>query len=336
MIIAVAAIFNSAFAQRVILQSGVNSQLFIGTSALSEAVTASSSGDTLYLSAGSFSGTINIDKELALFGTGVYPDSSTATGNTYVTQAFNVLANNVHIEGINFQSNFYIGNNTGQSFSNINIKRCALTGVNGLRVENGVTVDGLSVVGSIISKAIYLTATSYNISFYNSILGSTIEYINEAEFLNNIFLYQGTSYIARNCSNNTFNNNIFLYSQNMSNYGFSPSDATSNIFNNNMIVSELYTFGVNPTENNTWNNIDQATIFVNQTGSDFSFDHDYHLQTPTSYIGTDGTPIGIYGGLYPKEGYIPTNPHISSVEIARETNAAGEINIKVNISAQDE
>jgi hypothetical protein len=53
-------------------------------------------------------------------------------------------------------------------------------------------------------------------------------------------------------------------------------------------------------------------------------------------LGTDGNQVGIYGGVFPyKELAIPVNPNIISKTISPQTNASGELNIQVQVKAQN-
>ena len=55
----------------------------------------------------------------------------------------------------------------------------------------------------------------------------------------------------------------------------------------------------------------------------------------TTYLGDDGTEVGIYGGLVPfKEGAVPINPHISQKSIQTTTDSNGLLNIYFTVEAQ--
>jgi len=117
----------------------------------------------------------------------------------------------------------------------------------------------------------------------------------------------------------------------------------SSVFNstakNNLFVEH------NPLPNETTNvgsnNIvgqEQSSIFINQEGNTFNYTHDYHLQTssPGKNAGTDGTDVGIYGGIYPwKEGSIPFNPHFQQVQVSPKTDANGNLNVNIKVEAQE-
>ena len=89
--------------------------------------------------------------------------------------------------------------------------------------------------------------------------------------------------------------------------------------------------------NGNFNNVAPADIFINQNGNSFNYSHNYHLQNPSTYMGTDATQCGIYGGIYPyKEAAIPSNPHIREKIISNITDINGNINVNIKVAAQDE
>jgi hypothetical protein len=94
-------------------------------------------------------------------------------------------------------------------------------------------------------------------------------------------------------------------------------------------------YGAASTSIGNYTGIDRATIFVNQTGTPFDYSHNYHLQAPTTYLGTDNSEVGIYGGTFPyKEGAVPGNPHIQIKNIAPTTDANGDLHIQIQVGAQ--
>ena len=54
---------------------------------------------------------------------------------------------------------------------------------------------------------------------------------------------------------------------------------------------------------------------------------------PGTYIGTDGTPVGIYGGLYPFTK-TPSNPQIISKEIDVKSTLDGKLKVSIKVEAQ--
>ena len=129
-----------------------------------------------------------------------------------------------------------------------------------------------------------------------------------------------------------FENNVFKYNAdpNFLQNGGNPNNTFSyNVFT----LSPLWWLNPN---NNNYINADPATLFVNQTGTIFSYAHNFHLQDPGSFIGADASQCGIYGGPFGyKEGAVPANPHIRQKTIAGTTDAEGKLQVNITVAAQN-
>ena len=92
---------QAASAQLVALHSTSGVTHYSGSSAFVNAENDALAGDTIYIPGGSFINT-TIKKRLTIYGAGHYPDSTTATGITYLSG--NLLLDNdadgTHIEGV--------------------------------------------------------------------------------------------------------------------------------------------------------------------------------------------------------------------------------------------
>lgn len=175
------------------------------------------------------------------------------------------------------------------------------------------------------------SATEY--SFLNNIICSTfwantgIPIFINSIFKNNVFFQDPY------CQYSLFENNVFIIG------GFST--AINSTAKNNLFVYDILYLEGSGSNNVGSNNIpgqEQSTIFINQEGTLFNYAHDYHLQTscPGKNAGTDGTDIGIYGGIYPwKEGSIPFNPHFETIQISPKTDANGNLNVNIKVEAQE-
>ena len=114
------------------------------------------------------------------------------------------------------------------------------------------------------------------------------------------------------------------------------SDVYSCIFVNNVFNAALsFPVGSNIGSGN-YINVSFTNFFVNETDYTIDYASDYHLQTPGTYLGTDGTQCGMYGTTSPyKAGAVPINPHIRSKTVASYTDNSGNLNINVTVGAQD-
>jgi hypothetical protein len=312
MILAVA----SSAQKAVILQHNGNVTVYTSPNAMVEAYNAAVDGDTIYLPGGVFPA-LTLFKRLSLYGAGHYPDSSASTGVTSISGALGFSTGSsksfitgLHITGvISFEHNIRI--------DSVVIMRCYAAG---LHANSG---DALTNCRGILA--------------YQNVLGSVYASHTEGiRVFNNIIAlvrYSGAG-------NPWFRNNKISTIQEYSNALFENNTIQEfsygidfNTFRHNIVA------GVPGTDNNTWignyTGIDFSNLFVKQTQW-FDYGDDYHLKTPSSYPGTDGSQAGLYGGYYPyKTGAVPPHPHIQSKTIPLQTNASGQLNIQVKVSAQN-
>ena len=317
-LIALMVLFNNqAIAQNLIAVQNGNAPKFFQQ--VDDAIVNAVDGDTLYIPGGSWNLTQPINKRLHLIGVGHHPDSTKVTFPTKISQInLDSGASNGSITGINILGGFMVQT----EMNNYTVKRCRIYIVglvakasNFLFIENAID-NGFSV---------FISAS--NFSCFNNIFsgGGSGSIITNSIFKNNVFL----QFIAANFS--LFENNI-ICSIDPFNY-VNNSIARNNIFTYNF----TFDYSTNVGSNNLFGQ-PQPGIFVNQSGNTFDYSHNYHLQpnNPGKNAGTDGTDIGIYGGIYPwKEGSIPSNPHFQSIQIAPKTDANGNLNVKIKVAAQD-
>ncbi len=314
-------------AQTIALHSSTGVQIIKGTTALATAYTAAQSGDTLYLSGSTFTPPPAFDKQLTIFGAGHYLDSTLATGKSFISGSLILSENadNFYLEGVEITGNLTFS--TNNSVNNVTIKRCKINGTTTIGGNLSNPSNNLALIGNVFISPINLSNAT-NVMIANSIIQTGLNPSYGTLFSNNIFLNTATSYYFYG-DNNILNNNIFL------NHWI--SGGTGNVYNNNLFESATPTYGATPTIIGSYTGIAQSAIYVNQTGSAFNYAHDYHLQAPTTYIGTDGSQVGIYGGTFPyKEGAVPLNPHIQIKNIAPTTDVNGDLQIQIQVEAQED
>lgn len=320
-------------AQTAILHSASGVQISKGNTALASAYTAAQGGDTLYLSGGTFTPPAAFDKKLMIFGAGHYVDSTLATGKTFINGNVIVSENAdlFYLEGIEINGNFSFSSN--HSINNAVIKRCKINGTLSITGDLSNPSNNLSLIGNVFNSTLNLSNAT-NVFITNNIFNQVISPTNGNYISNNIFLSGGYSSSYGYCvfwgDNNQLNNNIFLYPNGL-------AGGIGNVFKNNLMVAPTPAYGTTPTVIDNYTGIAQTAIFVTQTGTAFNYDHNYHLQSPATYIGTDGSQIGIYGGTFPyKEGAVPLNPHITIKNIAPATDNNGNLQIQIQVGAQND
>ncbi|MBL0267129.1 MAG: hypothetical protein IPP99_00175 [Chitinophagaceae bacterium] len=295
---------------------------------LDSAVANAQDGSTIYIPGGTFIiGTINIEKRLNLIGVGHNPDSSTATSSTYLSGDINFGAGADYSSLIGIYLSGYIKFYIlpGSSIaSNILIKRCNLYGISFDQTTSGVIIDECITRYHINVYYGYSSLNTFQNSIITGTLGGTSSGFSNCIIRNNIFL--GNYAYQINGGSNIIENNIFMNGTiNGNNFCYNNiTNSTSNIFSGQLISLN--------------NQINVSDIFINQSGSIYSYTDDYYLTItcPGKNAGTDGTDIGIYGGFSPwKDGSVPYNPHVQFQNIPSVTNANGNLNINIRVGAQD-
>jgi len=329
------ALATSMYAQTVALHSSTGHSFFKGTSALVSAYAAASDGDTIYLSGGSFTAPSNFEKGLIIIGAGHYVDSTLATGKTFINGNVQLRENadNFYLEGVEVSGQIILY--SSESINGVTIKRCKINGQFNVLGNLTNPSTNLMIIGNVLLQRINLQ-NAQTVIMANNLISNTFEQSYGNLISNNVIMgfIWGSSY---DClfkgDNNTFQNNIVLYT------GYSAQAVgTGNIFNKNIYVVATPNYGTNGTDLGNYTGIPQADIFVDQSGTVFDYAHNYHLQAPTTYIGSDGeTEVGLYGGTFPyKEGAVPLNPHIQLKDIAPISDAEGNLQIQIQVEAQND
>jgi hypothetical protein len=218
---------------------------------------------------------------------------------------------------------------SNQTVSYITISRCSLNGIK-LYASSPSTAQNIHITENAVRGNID-GGNAQHVYVEKSIINNIFGFNNNALISNNIFL-QASGDAFQNMYSCVFQNNIILHNGSYFLYG-----SSSNTFLNNLFVKNITFTAPNSGSGNI---IEQplASIFVNYAGGGFSYDHDFHLQetSPGNDAGTDGFDIGIYGTAFPyKEGAVPFNPNITLQQISPTTNTEGNLEVEVQVSAQE-
>jgi len=307
---------------------GVTS-VFYGQTSFADAYTAAAAkGDTLILTVGGFPPPSGIAKGITIIGAGYMPDSTSVKRRTTIlgNLTINAGADSLHLEGLYINGDILGWNNP---IHYVKIIRCRFVNFS----PNLAAKDNCSIEECIIEGGITLNpGTNFQLK-HNIINGGISTIYANAVIDGNVLLNNHSSNsLFHVISSSTIKNNIILYSNATMFY-----DGGTNTLYNNLFVASTISFwqSYNNYESNNYYSVAQADIFVNQTGNVFNFSHDYHLKNPELYIGTDGTQVGLYGGITPfKEMGVPTNPQVTTKTISKETDANGNLQINITVKAQ--
>lgn len=322
-------------AQTIALHSSTGVQIYKGNTALSDAYVAAQNTDTIYLSGNTFIPPAAFDKQLTVFGAGHYVDSTLATGKTFINGNV-VLSENAdgfYLEGLDVTGKILFSNN--ESVNDVVIKRCKVSSSIEVLGDLSNPSQNIALIGNVLLGPVNLS-NAHVVLVSNNIIRTGIDVTYGNVINNNIFLgtfSNGYYEIFRGNNNNLANNIFFSYGS----YGITTGNFSGNDFRNNLITYSTPTYGTAATVINNYTGVGQGTVFVNQSGIEFNYTHNYHLQTPSIYLGTDGTEVGIYGGFFPyKEGAVPHNPHIQFKNIAATTDVNGDLQIQINVKAEED
>ncbi len=291
------------------LSHGETISYYYGGKALQQAVTAAASGDIISLSEGIFEA-VNIEKAIVLHGVGIDIESPTYISGEFYIDIPSSDANQFTMEGITCQdkvtlkgkfSNPYfvksnimqiVGNDETDAVSNIMIVNC--------KVPSGVGVRGTS--------SVYLV---------NSFSGD----IGRGETANvtatNCVLY---TYVGNGRFDNAQLYNCILSAP----YGSPESGLSLTCQAYNCVSTRVNgRYYVNIFHGGCINcSYDIQDIFKDVETFELKDD------IKATYLGTDGTEVGIYGGLQP---YIatPSYPVIQSLNVDSQTDSQGKLNATV-------
>ncbi len=326
-------VFISINAQKkVALQHNGTSTIFNSTNPFLDAYTAAVNGDTIYLPGGILLYPTTIDKGLTIIGAGHNPNETLATNKTILNGAISITGNadNLHMEGIEF--NGIITFNSNIKADNVVIKRCKALGIT--YAGTGATpCENNTIINNIITGGLSLENAKSSLFCNNIITGIVAHGINNG-ISNNLLLLDTNNYAIYNVDNSEVSNNI-IFQKYRTDYIITLCDLSSFSYNIFAATPSAASIGTSVLESNNWLNISLLPLFVNMPLNAFDYSYDYHLLSPTTYVNSASSQVGIYGGFFPyKENTIPVNPHIVTKSISSQTNSSGEINVNISVEAQ--
>lgn len=315
---------KNTFAQNQVatLQHEGNISMFFGQDALSAAHGAAEDGDTITLSSGNFNG-CTISKSITIHGAGCDEDTIAGLVPTTITSEialYNIINTAVPLtfEGL-LCGNIRYGV-SGSVCNNVIFKKCKVLklcydyhsySVNNLQLIRCIIKDfyftgqSATIVNSVVKITAYNQNAVNNInSIYNSILVCNDNiHLNNSEFYNSI--------IATGSGNNVTNTTFF------------------NCINIQTGDTQLFEGQVNNT-NMTVENYNN--VFATFAG-DVTFDNIYQLNSNivNTFLGNDGTQVGIYGGMMPYNTR-PTYMIIKTINVAGRTTGDDKLGVQIELN----
>lgn len=322
------------------LQHGDAITNFYGGGAFEQAYNASEDGDVITLSAGTFSfGTCDFKKGITVRGTGIE-----AAEKTFISSRISffsgVETKVANIEGIVFNSFVYINNDANEtSHGKINFIKnrftsSFITQKSGTPAENGPAVR---VYNSIVSSISFYEGSNPNVNFYNCFVSrpsSNLKSPTISSFVNCVLCYYswGSSDDANYLN---YLNCIFDCTQQNSGW-YAPWNILSGLATvRNCISINCGNFFNNVISGGNNQNVSSLTdVFKGFTGV-YEADETFELtdEAAKTYLGTDGTQVGMQGGVYPYNTTVQY-PIITKFESVPQTTKEGMLSIDVQVDGK--
>lgn len=290
-----------------------------------------SDGDTVYLPGGTFSiGTVVFTKKVVLYGAGHYPDSAAATGRTILNGEIRIIgtASGSKFQGFYLSGNLVFGTDPNNSnVEQFEIRRCSMADVIFAINDTYNSKAQFILIRENVVRGNINCRYAKDILIENNLLNGGIYYLSgSARLANNIIFGNGASVNA--CASITLENNIFVQ---VSTFQINSS---SNTYRNNVFRNANPLGGSDIGEQNLFS---VTNLFV-LGGNSFDYLSNFNLtpDSPARTAGIGGTECGIFGGPRPyKVAALPANPHIGQKNIGANTNSAGQLQVQVTVTAQN-
>jgi len=324
--------------QMATLQNGNETIVLYGPHAFINAYNmAADSGAVITLSSGEFNTPSYIQKSISIYGVGYEDDAATGTKRTYLDGQLRIKpadiineesetikaykkVNGVHIEGLQAWD-IYADDNNSEPITNLVIAKCKVSTI-GFYVSSYNCVIRQCVVSQ------YVGGVYDNSSVYASNLLIANCYVPCVKWFSNNSTVKVDHSIIRYwyaMGTTSFYNytNCIISGHNIPNYA-SVSHC---------LLMENSSFS-GPLGDNNWTELNNASVWAAE-GEDGSYaeNKDFALKDPEQYIGTDGTEVGLHGGVY-HWNKIPSIPRITECVINTENAANGTIKVSIKAEAQ--
>ena len=318
LVLMIAAVTISAQQIAVVSSSG-NTTMY---QTLGEAISGASNNSVIYLPAGAFqiSGDVKItNKKLTILGVTHKANSDNAEGNTIISGDlfFDSGSDNSAVMGCYISGSVYVGND-GKAVNNILIKYCNLgsvqvrnnqcsnTKVNQNYIRGGSNFNGASAV------------------IQNNILHSVFQ-ITGGDISYNVFTsryyYSSYYYVLYSVNDATISNNVFLDTSSSIHKG-SNCQTYQNLAYNKAWGDDSINLGLS-----NWNGVFKSNAGVTPAS-------DYHFIDKYAEY---NNKAGLYsGGTDFSDGCLPPVPYVSVKHIDEQTDASGNLTVRLRVKSVSE
>jgi len=305
--------------------------VFYGQNAYSSAYDAALEGDVITLSSGTFRVASQIRKAITLRGAGCVYDSLTQVTPTIIPDEIWLDHNGISFEGIWFTGTVFSGQNNAYPNNNIHFTKC---NIDAIGTYSGSSSDprmnwqfdncivkafysyftddyfhGMSIINSVIRFANYYHADIFNLTtIHNSIV-----LFNNGQDVKNIVAYNSIIAVVsdHNVSNCNFYNCIGIKTGETSLF---EGQFTQNVMEVNSYEDVFETFA--------------GIVF---------YENSYQLKEgiATSFLGQDGTEVGIYGGMIPYKPR-PSYMRMKRCNVASRSTIDNKLSVEIEVLTDGE
>ena len=329
---------------------------FYGADALTQAHKAAAEGDVITLSGGAFTAPSSWTKAVTLRGAGCYEGAENTREVTFIGNAFNLaipveIETTMTIEGINFKSGFsfstrvknttflkcYFATGISHVCCNTNFYNCILNGLSfiasatdvaDVNLFNCYVDDPLNNSGYVSVKLtnciVRYSCTNPGYSSGYSISALQYAKYNNCIFLGNIKVSSASGFnIPTTCTATNCLSCYCVYQD--------ASDIQDAIYDYNIFDEMSNTTNKYLEEGKPLNKTISSVFKTYHGTSSFTFNETYELtdEAKATYLGSDGTQVGLYGGM----GFdlIPSTLQITKCEVAPRSTKDGKLSVKIEV-----
>lgn len=294
---------------------------FYGSNALKEAHAAAVHGDVITLSSGSFA-SIDITKAVTIRGAGMEVDARGVLP-TIITGDFGINISNqgenkLTMEGIYHNNTISVYNVSGPMFLKCRFKDISTRDIYG----NTLIMSNASFIHCKIAERLDLSTSESSASFINCVAALSGYNCN---IQNCIIMAKKGTYSEIGIRNSSISNSILYYDPSTSLY----VDGSTSAFNNIAFTEGTFKTSPNATNVVVPNLSDVFKDFTGIYNDNISFE--LTEEAKTTYLGIDGTQVGIYGGTLPFDP-TPTNPQITKCNVAAKSTADGKLSVDIEVN----
>ena len=320
------------FAQQQLATLNHNNDItvYYGADALVSAHNAAEAGDIITLSSGVFNAT-DINKAVTIRGAGAWAD--TTGGNTVIRSGFSISAGGDDVHHLTLEGIYFLGGITVYNTNNPQFIKCYIHSM-GIYWNNyfpSQYFNNATFINCIIANWCNhnVTSNAEGTQFINSVvIESDCNHYRSDTYINCVLKknpHNISSHLLQNCvlywdyadsvapANNSTTSFNCLYVQ------MNASDSSAD---------ELFSPIVGHT---LWTVRGMSNVFQSFNGSTEGDDFRLLDNVANTYLGTDGTQIGIYGGTMPFDPHV-TSPLIRRITVAPRSNANGQLPVDIEVT----